>query len=139
VLSVGRIALFLLGVAVVLPAEPSRAQDLDTGKSGQQLFATNCSACHRTPRGLAKRNGISLFLFLREHYTASQASARELAAYLVSTNGEAPRAKQKSVASRPQQRAESRWDFSWLTGPRQATAPKRSKSAPRPPASVPRR
>jgi hypothetical protein len=137
--AVGRIALFLLGIVVVLQAEPTRAQDLDTGKSGQQLFAANCAACHRTPRGQAKRNRLWLFFFLREHYTASQASARELAAYLSATSGEPSRPKQKSVAARPQPPTESRWDFSWLGGRKQATAIKRSKRAPRPPADVPNR
>jgi len=87
---------------VALYAGPLRAQDLDAGKSGQRLFASNCSSCHRTPRGLARRtNRISLFYFLREHYTASQASANELTAYLMAIGGEAPRTKRKSTAPQP--------------------------------------
>ena len=44
----------LLFIMMLLNAGPARAQDLDAGKSGQRLFATNCATCHRTPRGLAK-------------------------------------------------------------------------------------
>jgi hypothetical protein len=154
--AVGRITLSLIGVAVMLRADPTGAQDLDTGKSGQQLFASNCAACHRTPRGLTKRSGISLFYFLREHYTSSQSTARELAAYLSATDSQASRGTQKPAAAdgqmsrgkqRPaaaptQQPAESRWDFSWLTGSKPATQAKpikRSKGTPRPPTGVPSR
>ena len=56
----GRLALALLGGAVLLVAGPLHAQDLDTGKSGERLFAANCASCHRTPRGLAKQS--SMFL-----------------------------------------------------------------------------
>jgi hypothetical protein len=153
---VERIALPLFVLVVVLQAGPIHAQDLDTGKSGQQLFASNCAACHRTPRGLTKRSGISLFYFLREHYTSSQSTARELAAYLSATDSQASRGTQKpaaadSQASRGKQRpaaapaqqpTESRWDFSWLTGSKPATQAKpikRRKGAPRPPAGMPTR
>ncbi|HKA75270.1 MAG TPA: c-type cytochrome [Xanthobacteraceae bacterium] len=94
----------VLAGMLMLDAGPVRAQDLDAGKSGQRLFATNCAACHRTPRGLAKgRNRILLFYFLRQHYTASQTSAAELTAHLLAA-GEAPRAGGKSTPRRPQQR-----------------------------------
>ena len=60
-------------------------ENLDQGKSAAQLFASNCSACHKSPQGLAKAGGIlGLDSFLREHYTASKESAGALAAYLKS-------------------------------------------------------
>ena len=119
----GRVALFLLAMIVALNGGPLRAQDLDSGKSGQRLFASNCSSCHRTPRGLAKRtNRISLFYFLREHYTASQASANELTAYLMAVGGEAPRTKRTSAA-----------------GGVKSAASKRSDTPPHPATDVPRR
>ncbi len=91
--------LFFLGIHVALEAGPARAEDLDAGKSGQQLFAAGCSSCHRTPRGLSKRtNTWSLAYFLRQHYAASQASANELAAYLASVDNVASRGKQKPAA-----------------------------------------
>jgi hypothetical protein len=94
----GRLALILLGSAVLLAAGPLRAQDLDTGKSAQRLFAANCATCHRTPRGLAKQNQMFLASFLREHYTSSRESANELAAYLAA-NSAPPATKQRSKAA----------------------------------------
>ena len=88
----------MLGGAVMLAAGPLHAQDLDTGKSAQRLFAANCATCHRTPRGLAKQNQMFLVSFLREHYTSSRESANELAAYL-SANSAPPPGKQKSKAA----------------------------------------
>jgi hypothetical protein len=64
----------LLGIAAAFGVRsmPANAEDLDAGKSAAQLFASDCSSCHRTPYGLAKRmNNSSLDRFLREHYTAS--------------------------------------------------------------------
>src|SRR5215216_5461021 len=76
-------------------------QDLDAGKTGPQLFAQDCSACHRSPQGLVKSmSGGSLVSFLRQHYTSSSSSAGALAGYLQSA-GAPPRA-----AERPKGRAE---------------------------------
>jgi len=63
----------------------ARGQNLDEGKTGPQLFALDCVACHRSPQGLAKNHsGWSLTSFLRQHYTSSSGSASILAAYLTS-------------------------------------------------------
>jgi hypothetical protein len=71
-------ALFLAGAA-------GAQENLDQGKTAAQLFAANCSICHKSPQGLAKAGGIlGLDSFLREHYTASKESAGALAAYLKS-------------------------------------------------------
>src|SRR6516162_2861067 len=48
------IVLGTLAVVAVRPM-PVNAEDFDAGKSAPQLFASNCSSCHRTPYGLAKR------------------------------------------------------------------------------------
>ena len=134
----GRLALLMLVAAVAAAAGPARAQDLDAGKSAERLFAANCTACHRSPRGLAKRNRISLFYFLREHYTSSQASAGELAAYLAAMSGDATRAKPRSTAARPQQTTAGRPSAPSASGP---SPPARDRSAtpPRPPTDVPSR
>jgi len=75
-----------ISVAVLSVAGAATAQEnLDQGKSAAQLFAANCSICHKSPQGLAKAGGIlGLDSFLREHYTASKESAGALAAYLKS-------------------------------------------------------
>jgi hypothetical protein len=75
-------------------------QDLDAGKTGPQLFAQDCSACHRSPQGLVKSLGAgSLVGFLRQHYTSSSASANVVAAYLQTVGG-GPRAGQKDRPER---------------------------------------
>ena len=80
----GRNLTWVLGCLLVLVAVPLRAQEnLDSGKTAAQLFASDCALCHKTPKGLAKPGRSSeLDGFLREHYTASRESAAAIAAYL---------------------------------------------------------
>jgi mono/diheme cytochrome c family protein len=91
VLAFGRAAKVVIGIVAVIGFRYSlsaHAEDFDAGKSGPQLFASNCSTCHHTPRGLVKHmNGWSLDGFLREHYTATRASADTLSAYLLAQGG----------------------------------------------------
>lgn len=76
--AVSTVVLCIAGVA-------GAQENLDQGKTPAQLFASNCSICHKSPQGLAKAGGIlGLDSFLREHYTASKESAGALAAYLKS-------------------------------------------------------
>ena len=106
-------------VTVALTGGPAHAQDLDRGKSGAQLFATNCVACHHSPNGLAQDSfSWTLSSFLQQHYTDGPASAQVLTAYLQSID--AHRAKPQPAV------------HNWL-------APRNSLSAapPRPPAPVP--
>jgi hypothetical protein len=75
------------------------AQDFSAGKTAPQLFASDCSACHKSPGGLAKgRDSRSLTSFLREHYTTKEESAAALAAYLAGAPGGAAEAKPKPQA-----------------------------------------
>jgi hypothetical protein len=136
----GRVALFLLGVMALLTAGPIRAQDLDAGKSGQGLFATNCAMCHRTASGLAKAtNRISLFYFLRQHYTTSQASAAELVGYLLAaSSSKATRAKHKSTIAGQQRATVSQSRTASPRGPSQGATRKRSKITPGQSAAPPR-
>jgi hypothetical protein len=82
-------------------------QDLDAGKTGPQLFAQDCVACHRSPQGLTKKlSGGSLVSFLRQHYTSSSASANTVAAYLLTVPGpRAERQKDQAKQAQPQDRA----------------------------------
>ncbi len=78
---------------------PALAQEnLDSGKTGAQLYASDCAICHKTPAGLTKNSGImGLDGFLREHYTASRESAGAIAAYLQSVDkGPAPTTKRNA-------------------------------------------
>lgn len=75
---------FLL-VLVSGVARLSDAQNLDEGKTGADLFRTNCSGCHGSPHGLmrnASANEIQTFML--QHYTVDGRSARDLTNYLVS-------------------------------------------------------
>lgn len=93
--------LLALGTAValtgpLLATTAAQAQNLDQGKTAPRLFADTCSACHRSPRGLAKgRYRFTLMMFLKEHYSTSSNTASELADYLASVDvpqGGPPRA-----------------------------------------------
>lgn len=78
------------GVIVGLSAVPAPAQDLEAGKPPQALFSANCSACHKSPQGLARGRNVSSFL--QTHYTAGSQSAAALAAYLLSVGDPPPAA-----------------------------------------------
>ena len=95
--------LCLAALGVIGFAAPACAQDnLDQGKSAQQLFASDCALCHKTPQGLAAKAGgmFGLDGFLREHYTASRQTAAVLAKYLQSVGGEPAPAENKRSSSR---------------------------------------
>ena len=112
--------LYSLAIAVAgLSGGLAHAQDLDRGKSGPQLFATNCVACHRSPNGLAKDSfSWTLSSFLQQHYTDGSASAQVLTAYLQSMDTR--RAKPQSAVH---------------NSPTPRSSP--SSASPRPPAPVP--
>ena len=76
----------IIGLATLIFAGPAVGQEsLDKGKTPAQLFASDCSPCHKSPQGLAKSGGLfGLDGFLREHYTASRESAAAIANYLKS-------------------------------------------------------
>jgi len=90
-----------LAVVIAAAPAPAGAQDnRDLGKTGQQIFASDCAICHKSPQGLAKAGGLfGLQNFLREHYTASRESAGLVARYLEGV-GEAPAANQKRQPQR---------------------------------------
>jgi hypothetical protein len=74
----------VIGVLALCLAGGSWAQEsLDRGKSPAQLFASDCSGCHKSPQGSGKYGGLAgLGSFLREHYTASRETAAAIASYL---------------------------------------------------------
>ena len=76
----------IIGLAPLIFIGPAVGQEsLDKGKTPAQLFASDCSPCHKSPQGLAKSGGLfGLDGFLREHYTASRESAAAIANYLKS-------------------------------------------------------
>ena len=84
-------------VALVMFPTLALAQvNIDQGKSAADIFSSVCTACHKTPRGLAAgKNSLMLSAFLREHYTASSDQASALAAYVLGAGGAEPAPKQK--------------------------------------------
>src|SRR5471032_2404936 len=76
-LAFGLLALFFVNAA-------GAQENLDHGKTPAQLFAANCTVCHKKPQGLAKPGASGLDAFLRQHYTASRETAAALAGYLQS-------------------------------------------------------
>jgi hypothetical protein len=77
------------GIVMALLASNVGAQEsLDRGKTPVQLFASHCSVCHKSPRGLAKSGGLfGLDGFLREHYMSSRETAAAMSAYLRGLDG----------------------------------------------------
>ena len=59
------------------------AEDFEAGKTGAKMFASDCSGCHKSTRGLAKTmSSRALVDFLRAHYTTGVGPATEIAGYL---------------------------------------------------------
>ena len=125
-------AVFWLCMAAVAFAPEAGAQgDLDAGKTGAQLFASHCNACHRSPQGLAKQT-IGLTSFLRQHYTTNSTHAAALAEY-VSTAGPDPRAGRAA----PAERATGRQAARTPVDPRLPVDPN-TPAAPAPPSAAER-
>ena len=81
---------------VVFPTMALAQVNIDQGKSAADIFSNVCTACHKTPRGLAAgKNSLMLSAFLREHYTASSDQASALAAYVLGAGGSEPAPRQK--------------------------------------------
>src|SRR5262245_16462586 len=74
-----------------------RAQTvLGDPRDAARIFASNCSTCHKSPRGLAKSGQVAGFL--RQHYTTGPEMSASMAAYLVAA-GAAPEAKKGPAAA----------------------------------------
>lgn len=87
----GRMLLVGVTVAVGLGTVSMRAQTaLEDPKNAPKIFANTCSACHKSPQGLAKSGGTASFL--RQHYTTGPEMSAAMAAYLASA-GNAPPSK----------------------------------------------
>lgn len=104
-----RCALVLLSFALASGFGRAMAQDnFDAGKKPAELFANDCSACHKSPAGLSKAPGLfGLESFLREHYTASRQAAAAIAGYLQAVDAAQPppRAPAKRRKSEPRSKS----------------------------------
>jgi hypothetical protein len=105
---------------VLCVATSAAAQSsLDKGKTGAQLYASNCASCHKSPQSVTKTTMVfGLESFLREHYAATPESAATIAAYLkelerqASGSARARGAKRTGQASGPKPSSESTKDES---------------------------
>ncbi|MGA2565329.1 MAG: hypothetical protein ABSF41_00720 [Pseudolabrys sp.] len=94
------IGLAMAVLALAVTARVAAQENLDSGKTGAQLYAADCAICHKSPQALNKSGGLfGLSTFLREHYTASRESAATIANYLQSI-GNAPAANKRTGASK---------------------------------------
>lgn len=97
----GRIVLAGVAIAVGLGPVALRAQTaLEDPKNAPKIFANTCSACHKSPQGLAKSGGTASFL--RQHYTTGPEMSNAMAAYLASAGNGPPSRKndkQKEAAA----------------------------------------
>lgn len=106
VLVFGRAVAVVLGAAWMMWANAAPAQSvLGDPTNPAKTFASNCSICHKTPKGLAKTSSSSeLAGFLRQHYTTGKDTGSAMAAYLLGA-GPGPasdsRAKQGGDGERP--------------------------------------
>ncbi len=93
--------LAMAGLALALAGPAAAQESLDAGKTGAQLFASDCALCHKSPQGLAKSGGLfGLSGFLKQHYTASQQSANVVAKYLESLPDAPASAKRPAATKR---------------------------------------
>lgn len=99
----GQVARGAAILALFFAGQAGAQENLDSGKTPAQLFASDCAICHKTPSGLSKpgnaRGGLlGLQGFLREHYTASREAAVAIAAYVQAADRGAPPAEHKRSA-----------------------------------------
>jgi hypothetical protein len=93
----GRIVLIGALLAGGLGVAGLRAQTvLGDPRDAPRIFASNCSACHKSPQGLAKSGQVAGFL--RQHYTTGPEMSAAMAAYLVAA-GSAPAAKKGAATA----------------------------------------
>jgi hypothetical protein len=93
---------FVLAGAIVAAAagvtKLSAQSVLSDPKDAPKVFASTCSACHKSPQGLAKSGQVAGFL--RQHYTTGAEMSAAMAAYLVSA-GSGPAGKKGAATVTP--------------------------------------
>ncbi len=131
----------LIGAWAVCLATGAGAQEsLDHGKSPAQLFASDCSICHKSPQALAKSGGLlGLDSFLREHYTVSRESAIAIANYLKSMEAAPGRASKRTVKGDEKAKADEKKKPAVKPGEAKGTEknPDAAASEPKSPAPKP--
>ena len=88
-------AILALGLGARLHAQTQLVDPKDAPK----IFSTTCSACHKSPAGLAKSGQVAGFL--RQHYTTGPEMSAAMAAYLVAA-GNSPAARKAEAKAKEQ-------------------------------------
>src|SRR5262245_4085119 len=85
--------IILVGAVLAIGVGGAKLQaqtQLADPKDAPKIFASTCSACHKSPQGLAKSGQVAGFL--RQHYTTGPEMSAAMAAYLVAA-GSGPASK----------------------------------------------
>jgi hypothetical protein len=97
----GRIVLIGAALAMAGGACLHAQTQLADPKDAPRIFATTCTACHKSPAGLAKSGQVAGFL--RQHYTTGPEMSAAMAAYLVSAGSAPPSKKGQAEAKAKEQ------------------------------------
>jgi hypothetical protein len=124
-------------VIAFLGSSAGAQESLDRGKSPAQLFASHCSACHKSPRGLAKSGGLfGLDSFLREHYMTSRETAAAMSSYLKGLDSGPAPARASKRAARGDDNAKLNERKKPASKPGEARGPGESKASESMPADI---
>ena len=124
-------------VIAFLGSSAGAQESLDRGKSPAQLFASHCSACHKSPRGLAKSGGLfGLDSFLREHYMTSRETAAAMSSYLRGLDSGPAPARASKRAARGDDNAKPNERKKPASKPGEARGPGESKASESMPADI---
>src|SRR5215475_4827535 len=88
-------AVLAIGASATFATLQAQTQLVDP-KDAPKIFSTTCSACHKSPAGLAKSGQVAGFL--RQHYTTGPEMSAAMAAYLVSAGSAPPEKKGPTAA-----------------------------------------
>ena len=81
----------LVGAVCLLPTIATAQVDYSRGKTPEQLFNSDCSACHASPQSVGRgRDASALTSFLRQHYTTKTQWAAVIANYLIRARDNPP-------------------------------------------------
>ena len=110
------IGAILASLAIGIGGAKLRAQtQLADPRDAPRIFASTCSACHKSPQGLAKSGQVAGFL--RQHYTTGPEMSAAMAAYLVAA-GNAPAAKKGAAETAQKQKSKKeQGEHAALTSP----------------------
>lgn len=135
------IGLAIAVLALWLAGPAGAVENLDSGKTGAQLFALDCAICHKSAASLGKAGGLfGLSNFLSQHYTSSNQSAAVIAAYLESVSkaqapGRRPGATKRTAKGDEKAKAGDKKPDTAKSGEAKTSEPKASE--PRPPEAIP--